>query len=434
MLAVLKAWTDPIGHETRVMTCGEDDVDLDTNADIVAFSVYTFMAPAAYRLSDILRKKGKVVILGGPHFNGMQTMEEGAAHASVVARSIHRGQWEKILHDVECGKISPYNSQPIIVHDAEHSFRFPDNLHEVYRELGRTRFPLLMSTLGCPHRCEFCSPFMPGRYVLRDIDEVSRELESVRARHAALCDATFALNKTHSMALLSKIAGLGKYLFIQTTLHHLDDGELLDALARAGVVVISVGIESLSSPMKKHGKNKIHGDNEKLSRIIDMVTDRGILVQGSFICGLDTDTADCFDRIHEFYVKSNLNSIIIDIMTPYPNTPLYNRLENEGRIIDRDWSRYDFHNLVYRPLNMTEDELVSGFIQLSRSVASVPNLIRKNTKLIRSRNLNGKWPMIGLSLTQYADARRKEKSLEKARRVMALSCSRKNASAGLAES
>ena len=117
MMSVLKAWTVSLGHEARVTACGEDGVDLDTDADAVAFSVYTFMAPAIYRISDILRKKGKVVILGGPHFHGGVILEEGSAHGDVIVQSIHRGQWAKLLRDIEAEKIRPLQNPPVVVRD-----------------------------------------------------------------------------------------------------------------------------------------------------------------------------------------------------------------------------------------------------------------------------------------------------------------------------
>ena len=411
ILNVLQVWTESLGHTIRVKVCDEPDVNIQTDADIVAFSVYTFMAPAAYRLSDQLRQKGKFVILGGPHFHGHKTIEEAKPHCDVVVETICREQWANLLTDIEYEKILPGSPRAIHIADTDNKFRFPDNMHEAYKTLERFRFPLVMSSLGCPYHCEFCNAYMSGKYILRDIPTIYKELSATRGKVVVFCDATFGLNKKYAIDLMNAIAPLGKHLFIQTTLGILDD-KLIDAFKVGGVGWVSVGIESFAVPQKKHGRNTCDKSRDALYRIIDAVNKRGISVQANFICGMDSDTTDSFERIYDFYRISNCNEIIVDILAPLPNTKVFENLDREGRIFDYNWEHYDYHNVVYTPKNMTLDQLIEGYVQLNRAISSTSMVIRKNFQVLKTTGISVGWPMISWKILHCIHAREKNKFLK----------------------
>jgi radical SAM superfamily enzyme YgiQ (UPF0313 family) len=411
ILNVLQAWTESLGHTIRVKVCDESGVHMQTDADIVAFSVYTFMAPAAYRLSDQLRQKGKFVILGGPHFHGHKTIEEAKPHCDVVVETICMEQWANLLRDIEYEKILPGSPQAKHVADTDNKFRFPDNMHEIYKTLERFRFPLVMSSLGCPYHCDFCNAYMPGKYILRDIQTIYKELSAMRGKVVVFCDATFGLNKQYAIDLMNAIAPLGKHLFVQTTLGILDD-KLIDAFKSGGVGWVSVGIESFAVPQKKHGRNACDKNRDALNRIIDVVNKRGISVQANFICGMDSDTIDSFDRIYDFYRTSNCNEIIVDILSPLPNTKIFDYFEREGRIFDYNWEHYDYHNVVYRPKNMTVDQLIDGYVQLNKAISSTSMVLRKNLQVLKTTGIAVGWPMMSWKVLHCIHAREKNKFLK----------------------
>ena len=209
---------------------------------------------------------------------------------------------------------------------------------------------------------------------------------------------------------MRKIAPLGKYLFIETSLNVLHDRELLDALAMGGAKWLAVGIESVTMPIKKHGKNRACDDIGSLHRIIDAITERGIMVQANFICGMDGDTEESFDRIYRFFRDSSASTTFIDIILPHPTTPLFGRLDREGRIIDYDWDHYDYHHLVFRPLGMTAERLIAGYTQLFREMSSASMIARKGLQAIGISGLKG-ITAAALNLAHNAEARKKERAL-----------------------
>ena len=407
---VLKVWAQSAGWDVRVAVCKEKDVDLETDADVVAFSVYTQHAPAAYRLSRRLRERGKVVVFGGPHFRG-SFYQEGLDHCDVLATTINHDQWLEVLGDIEAGRVAAGGKTRVIT-DVENKFRYPDNFYETFKSQSFWQVPAIPTTLGCPYDCDFCNAYMQGKYHFREVDTIYNELAHIRSkRPVLLLDATFGLKKPWTIELMKRIAPLEMNLWAESTLQRLQDTELLDALVEGGVKWVTIGIESFNSPLKKLGREPLH---EALDRFLDNAHERGMLVEGNFICGLDCDGPESFEQVFEFYRRSSLDLIIIDILTPYPNTSLYYNMLRDRRIIDTDWEHYDYRHVVFRPKKMTEDQLIDGFNELYKNLYSMSTV---------SRKLKGVYTLGGLSMqsvgfTAYNlwsmfDRRRKERALNR---------------------
>lgn len=380
VVKVLKMWAESAGWQVRVSVCKESEVDLNTDADAVAFSVFTQTAPMTYRISRKLREKGKITIFGGPHFRG-PTHQEGRDHCDVVAQSINHGQWLDLLRKIERGEISPAppdsGRRAAVIVDSEHKFRYPDNFYETFKDLRYYHLGTVPTTLGCPYNCAFCNPFMQGKYLLRDIDVIYNEFaRTPKLRPLFIADAASGLNKQHTIQLMKAVAPLKRSILMESTLKRLQDTELLDALAEGGVKWLTVGLESFNSPMDKLGGGTLE---DNIYRLLDNAHERGMMVEGNFIIGLDSDGPEVFDKIYDFYERSTIDIIIIDLLTPYPNTRLFYDMQRQGRIIDTDWEHYDYHHVVYRPRKMSEIQLIDGFNRLYRGLYSGKNVL-KNSK------------------------------------------------------
>jgi radical SAM superfamily enzyme YgiQ (UPF0313 family) len=418
MLNVLKLWAESVGWTVRIAVCKEKDVDLNTDADVVAFSVYTQTAPMAYRLSAKLRERGKIVILGGPHFRGFTNdmLEEGRAHCDILARSICEEQWISLLRELEERTLSadPGRSARVI-DDTEHKFRYPDNFYETFKHYRLHHLATVPTTLGCPFDCSFCNPFMQGKYILRDIQTIYNEIaRTPRFRPLFIADAASGLNKRHTIELMKAIAPLKRDILMESTLQRVQDLEILDALAEGGVKWLTVGLESFNSKLDKLGKGSM---KDNIKRLLDNAHERGMMVEGNFIIGLDSDGPEVFDNIYDFHSKSSLDIIIIDLLTPYPNTRLHYDMQKEGRIIDTDWEHYDYHHVVYRPKQMTETQLIDGFNRLYRALYS-NTMVLKNLKSALKMGGIGNQSLGVLIYNVWAmyDSRRKEKALNRNKR------------------
>lgn len=410
VLDVLKVWAESFGYEVRVWVSKEAEVDLSTDADVIAISVYTQTAPAAYRLSEKLRQKGKVIILGGPHFRG-PNYREALPHCDAVVNTICQDQWKDLLRGIAEGRLRPGSGRALYIHDNENRFRYPENFYETFRSQKWYQIPSVPTSIGCPYDCDFCSAYLQGRYILRDTKTIYNEMAHIQGKLVFLCDATFGLKKNFTIELMRALAPLGKYILVETTLARLKDEEVLDAMAEGGVKWISVGIETLALKLTKHGGTNLE---ESLKKVIDSAHDRGMLVQGNFICGLDCDGPESFERIYQYYNSSSLDLILIDLLTPYPNTEQYNRMRREGRIVDTNWEHYDYRHVVFRPQKMTVDQLIDGFIRLYRGISDFRFVCGKARQIYASNGITGHaTAMVLYNLFNRFDAIRKQRALRR---------------------
>jgi len=409
VLNVLKFWTESLDWEIRIFTCTEDQVNLSTDSDVVGISVYTQTARASYRVCDALRKKNKIVILGGPHFRGPATCEEAEPHCDVLVHSICEDQWETLLMDIAEGKILPGQDGTRYIVDEEKRFRYPDSFFESSRNLKWYQVPSIPTSLGCPYDCSFCSPYLQGKYILRDIETIQNEVSLVKGKVLFLCDASFGLNRAFTIELMKKLAPFEKKIGVETTLSRVHDAEILDAMALAGVKWIMVGIETPSMMLSKHGT--VHPENN-LRSVVDQIHDRGMFIQGNLICGLDSDGIESFDRMDRLCRNSNLDSIMVDILTPYPNTRLYHELKSQGRIFDTNWEHYDYRHVVYRPLRMTVDELIDGYLQLYESIADHKFSFKELLQVYKDNGINTESSVVVANKLYFKfDSKRKKKAL-----------------------
>ena len=416
VLDVLRTWAEASGWSARVSVCQEAGVDLATEADVVGISVYTQTAPAAYRVAAALRRRGKVVFFGGPHFRGDSTVAEASPFCDVIAGSIDEAQFRGLLAEVAAGRLRP-GGPPRLVRDVANRFRYPQDFRQSLRSRRWYQIPTIPTSLGCPYDCEFCAAYLQGRYVLRDVDAVRNEVAHAPGRVVLFSDATFGLNTRWTMALMDAIAPLGKRIAVETTVGRVRDPAVLRALARGGVRWIVVGVETLTRRLRKHGAADVeHG----LADVVGRAHDLGMVVQGNFICGLDSDGPESFEDIYEHYERTRLDAIMIGILTPYPDTGIFRDLHAQGRIIDTAWEHYDCHHVVYRPRRMTVDQLVDGYIGLYRALRRRKSALREIWEGIATHGVRAEsLLMIGNNLYQKYDSITKTRNLRRNQRELA---------------
>ena len=248
---------------------------------------------------------------------------------------------------------------------------------------------------------------MPGEYVMRDVEAIYNEVAHANGRYMWLCDATFGLNKRHTKELMKAIAPLKKDICVETTIARLQDLEMIPHLAHGGVRWITLGVETPTAKLKKQGSGNMVAN---LRNIIRCAHDNGIVVQGNFMCGLDSDGPEVFDRIYECYQKSRIDSAMVNILVPYPNTVLGKRMVAEGRITDTNWEHYDNRHVVYRPKQMTAEQLANGYVQLTHNIYNVKQVMIDSLAVLKNK---GAWSAIaiGHKMSFLYDHLRKERAL-----------------------
>lgn len=333
---------------------GITDIDPDFAADLVGISAITGTAPRAYELAAQFRQRGRPVILGGVHPTLMP--QEAAHHADSIVVGYAEQSWPQLLRDFVAGRLQArYDQAPHLS---------LTNLPLPRRDLLPARHYTTMHTVeatrGCIHHCEFCIvPTAWGRPLQRPIADVVAEIRHMRARRLIFLDLNLIADIPYAQELFTALIPLNiKWGGLATTLIT-HDAHLLDLAARSGCRGLLIGLESLSSAAltETHKSFNIRQDYHELVRRLHA---HRIALQGCFAFGFDHDTPDTFAATVDFVLTAHVDLPRYAILTPFPATPLFHRLHQQGRILTTDWSLYDGQHVVFQPQQMSPTELLRG--------------------------------------------------------------------------
>jgi radical SAM superfamily enzyme YgiQ (UPF0313 family) len=370
-LAALAAYLSPDDEVTL-----EDEhvmpLSLDDRPDLVVMSVYITSARRAYELADLYRSRGTHVAIGGLHPSSRP--DEAAEHADSVFVGPGEDTWPQFLADFRAGTPARrYVSKQRTLEAA------PPIRRDLF-DRGRYLCPnSIVVSRGCPHHCDFCykDAFYKGgiSFYTERVDRALAEIDAMPGRHVYFLDDHLLGNPRFAAALFEGMRGMGRVFQGASTVDAILRSDLIDAAATAGMRSVFVGLETLNPEnLRRHAKR------QNLARDYDAVVrrvhDLGIMVNASFVFGLDDDHPDVFDQTVDWAVSRSIETATFHIMTPYPGTALHDRVAAEGRITDTNWDHYDTRHVVYRPLRMTPDELRSGYRRAYRNFYAWTSIVR----------------------------------------------------------
>ena len=352
-------------------------------ADIIFITSLTSTAHRAYRLADIFKKRGIPVVIGGVHATMLP--REAQAHATSVVMGEAEQTISRLLSDFERGDLAP-------IYQNTEAPELTTALNPALSLLSwRHRFFLspIQTSRGCPYDCNFCSvPKMSGRTLrLKPLNVIEKELvflRRFRSRKLFVVDDNFTLNRDRSLELMALFRKFGFRWMTFSNLSISEDEEYLRAMAANGCISLFIGFESLH--FQKHlQKNNAYSTPDAMAHAVDRIHKYGIGIQGSFIFGFDSDTSAVFDKTVSFIQDSEIELPNICILTPFPGTPLFDELESQGRILHKDWSAYDMNHVVFRPANMSSEELQQGYAWALKYLASPTSIIARIKKKSAAR-------------------------------------------------
>jgi radical SAM superfamily enzyme YgiQ (UPF0313 family) len=369
----------PRKHSVKIVNENYEDIDFKQDVDLVGITCYTMTAPRVYEIADEFRKRGKTVILGGYHPTAMP--EEAKQHADSIVMGMAEATWPKAIEDFENGKLKP-------IYERDHTFDL-SKVPPLRRDLIRNNpfLGAIQTTRGCTNRCEFCaiSSFCGNVIKQRPVKDVVEEIKNMPNKLFIFHDPHLTLHRKYTMELFKEIIRqkISKGWVANGTADILGtvDEEFLKLARKAGCVEWFVGFESVSQEALNNIK-KTHNKVEDFKKMIKRVHDYGMTIQGGIIFGFDEDKSDIFDTTLETISDWDLDVLEVNILTPYPGTPLFDRLDKEGRILTRDWSRYNQVDVVFQPKNMTVEELYEGSRKVAKEFYSTYNLTKKISKIV----------------------------------------------------
>lgn len=354
-LAMVAALT-PQDIEVDIVDESRVAIDFDREVDLVGISAMTAIVPRAYEIGDQFRRRGVRVVLGGMHPSALP--EEAIEHADAVVIGEAEGSWPRLIEDLRGGKLAQFyqNEQRPPLENMVIPKR------EMFTEDSYHCRNTVQTTRGCPHACTFCAVtrFFGRTYRFRPVQEIINEVKGLAGQVVAFVDDNIVGNPNFAKKLFQALIPLKIKWFSQGSVSMASDAELLKLARDSGCVGMFVGFESLTpGNLKEVGKSV--NDVSKYKESIDKLHDHGIAIEGAFVFGFDHDDPSVFERTVRFAQDTRLEMAQFGILTPFPGTPLYEKLDAEGRIIERDWSKYNIGNVVFQPKQMSRQTLQDGY-------------------------------------------------------------------------
>jgi len=356
-LATLAAYLDP-EDDAVIVDEHVEPLTLDDAPDLVVVQVYITNAYRAYRIADHYRSRGSFVCLGGLHVTSLP--EEAALHADAIFLGPGEQTFPAFLRDFRAGK-----AQRAYISTAGRTL---DRIPPIRRDLIRRRYYLvpnsIVVTRGCPQHCDFCYKdafFQGGRgFYTQRVDDALAEIERLPGRHLYFLDDHLLGDRRFAAALFDGMKGMRRLFQGAATVDSILRGDLIERAAEAGLRSIFVGFETLT-PENLKRSNKRQNLGRDYKAVADRLHSLGIMINGSFVFGMDDDGDDVFRHTTDWAIQNGITTATFHIQTPYPGTQLHARMVREGRILTRDWNLYDTRHVVYRPARLKAETLKEGY-------------------------------------------------------------------------
>lgn len=332
-----------------------ENIDFDTETDLVLITVETYTAKRAYYIANEFRKRGKTVILGGYHVTLMP--EEAGEYADSIIVGNADAIIETVLADFEKGVLqSRYDGVACI------KYKLPDR--SIYKDKVRKYLPvsLVETGRGCFHRCEFCSiaKYYNSRYIHREVSDIIEEIKTCKHKIFFLVDDSIFSDKKFAKELFTELKKLNIIWTTQITLDIVKDEELLQLMKDSGCEMVLIGFESISEgnlkQMNKEWSQKLGERNELIEKIHKV----GISIYASFVFGFDYDNEDSFKKTLEFCDRHQFFITAFNHLLAFPNTKTYTDFQKNGRLLSDKWwlqDGYTFGTISFEPKLLTPEQL-----------------------------------------------------------------------------
>jgi radical SAM superfamily enzyme YgiQ (UPF0313 family) len=356
-LATLAGYLDP-GDEVVISDEHVEKLTFDDQPDVVVIQVYITSARRAYEIADGYRSRGAHVCLGGLHVTSLP--QEAAEHADTIFLGPGEDTWPRFLADYRAGSPQPRY---------ESSQRTLVGVPRIRRDLIKRHLYLVPNSIvvsrGCPHVCDFCYKvaFFKGgkQFYTQVVDDALAEIGRLPGRHLYFLDDHLFGNPNFAASLFDGMTGMGRLWQAAGTVKSvLERPHLLEKAVASGLRSLFVGFETVNAANLAE-QRKYQNIGRDYDAAVRRLHSLGVMVNGSFVFGMDDDGPDVFDRTVEWAIDQGIETATFHILTPYPDTALHARMAGEGRILHNDWDLYDTRHVVFRPAGMDAETLESGY-------------------------------------------------------------------------
>ena len=364
-------------HSVKIINERYSSINFNEGYDIVLINFNFSSVSRAFDIADTFKQKNIPVVLSGWYPSIFPN--DAKNHSDSVLIGKNETCWFDLLEDFENDKLKPFYGPKKF----DKTVKIPPTTVKIP---GFMMTGAIEATRGCPYLCEFCPEAnIPGcsQYFTRPVDEVVNEIKSIPQKTIMFYDNSLTVNPTYTKSLFKKMRGLHKKFFCNGNVDVLaHDIELVRLSKEAGCVAWLVGFESISqNTIDSIGKTT--NTVVEYAQAIHNIHNNHMAVIGEFIFGFDTDTKEVFDKTLAIIKELKIDIVDFSILTPFPNTPLFKKLDSNGRILTKDWSTYDMGHVVFIPNQMTPQELREGVGRMYDEFYQLPFAIKRIARGLR---------------------------------------------------
>ena len=365
--ALYVAASAPKDVETKIIDENIEPIDFDSDADIIGISFMTFNAPRAYELSEIFRKKGKTVIFGGYHPSLLP--KEAIKHCDAVCIGEAESNIPRIIEDFRRKKLKKFYRYP---YKKFRKLNFNENLLDKRQYIS----PAVQATRGCYNKCEFCSiaKFSNNTFKARPVEDVLEEIKKIKNNTFLFIDDNIIADLGYAKRLFKGLIHLKKKWYGQISVNATKDIGLLKLMEDSGCRGVFVGFESLSQD-SLNIVNKEFNRADYYKEAVNKFHSHKMGVFAAFVLGFDNDKKDIFGKTIQFLKEADIDALQLTILTPFPGTSLFKKMDKEKRIFDKNWENYNLGHVVFYPKNMSPEELEKGHSKVLKDFYSWKSIL-----------------------------------------------------------
>lgn len=363
----------PKTHEVIIENENVEAVNFEEPVDLVAITVTVDVMNRAAEISKTFRARGIPVIAGGIHITSDPYSALNAFDAICIGMA--ERVWPIILKHIENKKLQK------IYHNTE-SLSANEIASPCYDSVNPDKYlytNIITASRGCPFKCDFCynsCQHAEKVFLNRPVEDVVQNIKKLKTRHIMFIDDNFIGNPAWTAAFLKAIKPMKLKWSAAVSSNIVDMPNLLDDMKDTGCKSLFIGFESINSAAVG-AVHKTQNCVSKYERLVEALHNRGIMVNASFVFGLDEDDQSVFENTLKWVVKNKIETVTSHILTPYPGTKLHTVFMKDNRIMDFDLSHYNTAHVVYNPKNMTAEELYNGYLWIYKEVYSFKNILKR---------------------------------------------------------
>jgi len=358
-----------------------EDINFDEVVDIVGITVTVDVFDRALEIAKIYQSKGITVVAGGIHITALP--EQAKEYFDSIVVGLAERTWPDIIRDFQDGILKK-------IYYCNHEITGSEIVSPGYHLIDSKKYlycNIISTSRGCPFHCDFCYNSCEAYktlYINRPIEDVIADIKTIGKRHVMFIDDNFIGNPQWTLEFVRAIRPMKLKWNAAVSTNIVNMLDLLDEMALSGCESLFIGFESLNESAIKN-VHKHQNNICKYEILVEEIHKRGIMINASFVFGLDDDDAATFKTTLDWIIKNKIETVTSHILTPYPGTRVYDQFIKDGRITDFNFSKYNTANVVFKPKKMTAEELYNGYIWIYEQIYSTKNIIKRMPKTYKQR-------------------------------------------------